>query len=305
MQIKFSDKSKVKEKYLRFIKSQEIKGELFKDKINQFEKYYVPLCGMIFQGYSKKKGTRIIGLAGSQGSGKSTISNILKIILKEGFNLNTIFISIDDFYKTLKMRQLMSKKTNNLFLTRGVPGTHDTKILLSCLKKLKDRTFKQFAIPKFDKSNDDRFPRRKWVKIIKKPDVVIFEGWCVGAKPQKKKDLLRPINELERLKDKNLKWRTKVNQELKKNYSKIFNLIDETIFLKAPSFKFVYKWRLLQEKKLKATTKGKKIMIKKELKNFIMFYERITKHMIKSSPKNLKSVITIDDKHRLKSIKFI
>ena len=117
MQIKFSDKSKAKEKYLRFIKSQEIKGELFKDKINQFEKYYVPLCGMIFQGYSKKKRTRIIGLAGSQGSGKSTISNILKIILKEGFNLNTIFISIDDFYKTLKMRQLMSKKTNNLFST--------------------------------------------------------------------------------------------------------------------------------------------------------------------------------------------
>ena len=58
-------------------------------------------------------------------------------------------------------------------------------------------------------------------------------------------------------------------------------------------------------KKLKATTKGKKIMTKKELKNFIMFYERITKHMIKSSPKNLKSVITIDDNHRLKSIKFI
>ena len=24
-------------------------------------------------------------------------------------------------------------------------------------------------------------------EIIKKPDVVIFEGWCVGAKPQKKK----------------------------------------------------------------------------------------------------------------------
>ena len=65
---------------------------------------------------------------------------------------------------------------------------------------------------------------------------------------KKKKDLLRPINELERLKDKDLKWRTKVNQELKKNYSKIFSLIDETIFLKVPSFKFVYKWRLLQEK---------------------------------------------------------
>ena len=31
------------------------------------------------------------------------------------------------------------------------------------------------------------------------------------------------------------------------------------IFLKIPSFEYVYKWRLLQEKKLKFTSKGKKL----------------------------------------------
>ena len=53
------------------------------------------------------------------------------------------------------------------------------------------------------------------------------------------------------------------------------------IFLKIPSFEYVYKWRLLQEKKLRVTSKGKKTMSNKQVKNFIMFYERITKHMLK------------------------
>ena len=43
-------------------------------------------------------------------------------------------------------------------------------------------------------------------------------------------------------------------------------------------------------------------MTKKEIKNFIMFYEK-HEHMIKSSPKNLNRNYN-DDNHRLKSIKF-
>ena len=41
-------------------------------------------------------------------------------------------------------------------------------------------------IPKFDKSLDDRLPKNRWLKV-KKPDIIIFEGWCVGVKAQKKK----------------------------------------------------------------------------------------------------------------------
>ena len=143
-----------------------------------------------------------------------------------------------------------------------------------------------------------------WQKIKKKPDIVIFEGWCVGVSPQKNKDLIRPINTLEKEKDKKRIWRNKVNEEIKVKYKKIFKLIDTNIFLQVPSFKHVYKWRLLQEKKLRLSSKGKKIMTKSQVKEFIMFYERLTKHMLKSFNKKEECVIRIDEKHKLNSIKF-
>jgi D-glycerate 3-kinase len=304
MQLNKLSYQKVKKKYLQFLKSQEVLSEPFRDKIGQLNNFYIPISQMIYDNYLRNKRTKIIGLTGGQGSGKSTISNILKIILKEYFNLSTIIFSIDDFYKTNKERRAMSKKVSPLFLTRGVPGTHDTKLLFNCVSSFKKTKFKKLLIPKFDKSNDDRLPKKKWQKINKKPNIVIFEGWCVGTTPQKKKDLLVSTNVLEKEKDKNRIWRNKVNGELKNQYKKIFKLIDKTIFLKVPSFKHIYKWRLLQERKLRVTSKGKKIMTDIQVKNFIMFYERLTKHMLKTLSEKVDSVIKIDNKHRLKSIKF-
>ena len=81
-------------------------------------------------------------------------------------------------------------------------------------------------------------------------------------------------------------------------------MIDKLIFLKVPSFKYVFKWRLLQEKKLRITSKGNKTMTDKQIKNFVMYYERITKHMLKTLPKKSDITISIDESHRLKSIKF-
>ena len=52
------------------------------------------------------------------------------------------------------------------------------------------------------------------------------------------------------------------------------------------------------------STKGKKVMNKSQIKNFIMFYERITKNMIKDLSNKANIVINIDKKHRLKNIKF-
>ena len=304
MQNKVLSYQKVKKKYLKFLKSQEVLSEPFRDKIGQLNNFYIPIARMIHKSYLKNKRTNIIGLTGGQGSGKSTISKILKIILKENYNLNTVIFSIDDFYKTLKERESMSRKVSPLFLTRGVPGTHDTQMLLKCLLKLKKTNFQKLQIPKFDKSIDDRVPKNKWQKVNKKPNIAIFEGWCVGAEPQKKMDLLVPINTLEKDKDKKRIWRNRVNQELRNKYNKIFRLIDKIIFLKVPSFKHVYKWRFLQEKKLKITSKGKKTMTNLQIKSFIMFYERLTKHMLITLSQKAEVMVKIDNQHRLKSIKF-
>ena len=295
---------KVKNKYLKFLKSQEVLTEPFRDKVGQLNNFFLPMSKMIHNGYLKNKKTQVIGLTGGQGSGKSTISNILKIILKESFSLKTVIFSIDDFYKTLKQRENMSKNISPLFMTRGVPGTHDTKMLLNTIKALKKTRFKKILIPKFNKGFDDRTSKNKWLRVNKKPNIVIFEGWCVGAEPQKKNDLLAPVNALEKHEDKKKIWRNKVNNELKKDYKKVFKLLDKIIFLKVPSFKHVFKWRLLQEKKLRITSKGKKTMSDNQIKNFIMFYERLTKHMLKKLVYKADLVIKIDTKHRLKSIKF-
>ena len=64
----------------------------------------------------------------------------------------------------------MSRKTHPLFITRGVPGTHDVKLLNQTIKKLKQKNFRTVLIPKFDKSKDDRFKKSKWQKVKVRPD---------------------------------------------------------------------------------------------------------------------------------------
>ncbi len=294
--------SNLTKRYLKFIKKQETIGEKFYDKKKQLKNFYLPLCLKLFKIYKTKNRPILIGLSGSQGSGKSTISQIIKIILNTNFNLNVISFSIDDFYKTLFERKKLSKSIHPLFMTRGVPGTHDSKMLYNTIKILLNKNFHSIKIPKFDKSIDDRSKSKFWQKIKKKPDIIIFEGWCVGAKPQTFKELKKPMNILEKDEDTKLTWRKKVNNELKTNYKKIFNLLDKKIYLKVPNFRFVLKWRLLQEKKLKFKFK-KKVMTSNEIKRFIMFYERLTKNMIKDLKKN-DTVIMIDKNHKIKSIKY-
>ena len=305
MNLKNFDISNGQKQYLRFLKKQESIETKFKNKEEQFKKFYFPLATLIYKKFVKKKRIILVGLGGGQGVGKTTISGILKLILNKVFFLETVIFSIDDFYKTSTERKEMSKNISKLFFTRGVPGTHDINMLSKVIKRLKKKKFRKILIPKFDKSSDDRFPKSKWTKVERKPNIIIFEGWCVGAKSQKQNSLKKPINELEREEDKDLNWRKKVNCELNSNYKKIFKLIDIFVFLKVPNFKFVYKWRLLQEKKLRKSSKGKKIMNNSEVKRFIMFYERITRNMFKSLSIKPKILVKIDTRHRFKVVKSI
>ena len=302
--LKYSSTIIVEKKYLRFLSTQEKKSKPFHNKINQLNNFYLPICEKIYQDYKKQKKVKIIGLSGGQGAGKSTITQVLKLILEIKYNLSVVCFSIDDFYKTLSERNSLAKNVNKLFQTRGVPGTHDTNLINKIFINLTKKKFKTVFIPCFDKSRDDRSPKKYWQKIDRKPKIIIFEGWCVGARPQQNKDLLKPINILEKKQDLDLKWRIRVNNELKNDYKKIFNKINMLIFLKVPNFDCVYKWRLLQEKKLKLTSKGKKIMSSLQVRGFIMYYERITIQMLKDLSHKAYAVLHLDRQHRLNKIKF-
>ena len=294
----------IKSDYLKFLKKKEVAGKPIVDKLGKLNKFYLPLADWIYSIFKKDNKTKIIGLSGGQGAGKSTITEILKFILKKKYKLNLCVFSIDDFYKTKIERKLLSKKIHPLFLTRGVPGTHDLNLMIKTIKQLKKKKFKTVFIPRFNKSIDDRHKRSKWQKIKNQPDVIIFEGWCVGAKHQTNTELKKPLNLIEKKYDPDCKWRKTVNNLLKNRYKKLFNKIDRLVYLQAPNFSHILKWRWLQEQKMKLTLKNKKTMSKSQVKNFIMFYERITKHMMKNSSKISDLTIFLDKSHRSKKMKF-
>ena len=295
---------KVSKDCFKFIKSQETPKDKFKNKEKMIRFFLVPISFWIATKV-RKKNPYIVGLAGGQGTGKTTISSILSIILRKCFKLNVFVISIDDFYKTRKERFLLSKKVHSLLMIRGVPGTHDINIMLDFFKKAKSKKFKSLKLPKFDKAIDDRYKKKLWYSIKKRPDVIIFEGWCIGARPQKNYQLKKHLNSIEKLNDQNLIWRKYVNYQLKKNYRKLFNQLNCLLYLKAKNFNLLQKWRLKQERKLltfSKKNKNLKIMNKKEVINFMQTYERITQNMFKDVPKYASIILNLNSNHQIKSV---
>ena len=296
---------KVKKDYLKFLNKEKIYNKSMSTHEINLKKIYIPIAFWINEKYKKKGKILFLGLSAGQGSGKTTVAAILKIILKVFFKLNVCVISIDDFYKTLSDRNKMAKQKHPLLKTRGVPGTHDISLISFFFNSLKKKKFKKTKLPKFNKSMDDRFSKNQWYKINKKPEIVLLEGWCVGAKPESNFSLKKPINSLEKYEDQYLIWRKFVNSNLKKEYKKVFGMIDYYIFMKIPNFKMVFKWRLLQENKLKKRLNDKKrIMSYKGIKRFIMFYQRITLQMIKDLSKSATVVMFLKKNHEVKKVLF-
>jgi len=295
--------NKIKKDCNKFIKSQETSTEKFKAKEKMIKSFLIPICFWIAK-KSNNKTPYFVGLAGGQGTGKTTISSILKIILTKYFKLKVFKISVDDFYKTRKDRISLSKKIHPMLLIRGAPGTHDINIMLSFFKKIKSKRFKNLKVPSFNKAADDRFNKKYWYNIKERPDVIIFEGWCVGAKPEKNSSLKRSINLVEKTSDTKLVWRKFVNQQLKSKYKKLYSQLNCLIYLKAKNFNLLQKWRLKQEHKLflkSSKTSKHKIMSKGDVINFMQTYQRITENMFRMTPKYASIVMHLNSNHQIKS----
>ncbi len=294
---------KVKKDCLKFIKSQETKADKFKHKEKMIKSFLIPLCFWISKKSTKKR-PFFVGLAGGQGTGKTTISSLIKIILTKYFKLKVFRISIDDFYKTRKERINLSKRVHPMLLIRGVPGTHDINLMLSFFKKAKSKKFKRLKLPTFNKAIDDRFSKKHWYDLKVRPDVVIFEGWCVGAKSEKNNTLKKTINSMEKAKDQKQIWRKYVNQQLKLKYKSLYSQLNCLIYLRAKNFSLLQKWRLKQERKLWIRSKIKsnlKIMSRGDIINFMQTYQRITQNMFRHMPKYASIIFNLNTNHQIKS----
>ena len=158
----------VKKDYLKFLNKEKILGKSKAEKIKILKKIYIPTSFWIERKYKEKGKTLFLGISGGQGSGKTTIAEILKIIIKKFFKRKIHVSSIDDFYKTFEERNKMSNNVHHLFKTRGVPGTHDTNLIKNFFGILKKKKFKRIKLPKFEKAIDNRLKKKYWFNIKKK-----------------------------------------------------------------------------------------------------------------------------------------
>ena len=233
----------------------------------------------------------VVGFCGSQGSGKSTGVAVLRLFL-EATGLRVATLSIDDLYLPKEARQRLAEDVHPLLATRGPPGTHEAALG----ERLLDVLFKSqiTSIPRFDKSRDTRADPSHWEQFQGPADVILFEGWCVGAKPEPPQALADPVNNLERNSDPDGKWRRYVNDALAGPYQKLFGHIQFLVFLEAPSFEVVAGWRKEQEAKLRARTGATSgVMNDDQIDRFVQFYERLTRFMLAEMPSRADAVVQL------------
>jgi D-glycerate 3-kinase len=234
-------------------------------------------------------GPVVVGINGAQGSGKTTLCQFLEVLLVE-HNQRSATLSIDDLYLTKAERERLAREVHPLLATRGVPGTHDTALGLSIIEDF--RAGRDLEIPRFDKSVDDRLsdPER-----VKGPlQVLLFEGWCLGARPQDEAALVESVNELEATEDPALVWRRYVNEALDGGYKALFGELDMLVMLKVPDFAAVRRNRALQEEKLRVRHPGAPgLMDEAALGRFLDQDERLTLHMLAEMPARADLVIEV------------
>lgn len=267
--------------------------------------FYLPLAHWVAeQRLAKKQLTLVLGVCGGQGSGKSTLTQFLSMVLERGFGLRTAGFSLDDLYLTRRYRTLLGKNQHPLLATRGVPGTHDVAMGLELLNRLSTLSQGESTyVPMFDKSVDDRAPLERWPTVSGPIDVVIFEGWCVGVPPQSESALSIPINQLEQMQDKQGHWRQYVNQQLAGPYSRLFARIHSLIMLKVPDLKAVQRWRTEQEEKLaERSERSDGVMNEAQISEFIMHFQRLTEHALTVLPEQADLCVHLNPAHAIDAI---
>ncbi len=251
----------------------------------------------------------ILGISGCQGSGKSTACELLESLLSAQ-GLVVARLSLDDFYLSQQQRKVLAQTVHPLLATRGAPGTHDTGLALTTLAAIRDSDRSSvIALPRFDKPTDNPLPRKEWPMLSARhnrpaADIVILEGWCLGATPQSASELALACNSLEREEDSDGHWRGFVNEKLAGDYQSLFSQLDRLLFLEAPSFECVLNWRIRQEARLRAhgsnsSRPAPALMSETQVERFVQHFERLTRHCLVQLPSVADTVFELDTTQRI------
>ncbi|MEM6581247.1 MAG: hypothetical protein AAF699_08250 [Pseudomonadota bacterium] len=273
------------------------------------ETWFEPLAPVLLSRFFKtpeRTNPILLGVNGCQGSGKSTFCAYLSAFLKSEHGMKVLVLSLDDFYLTRAERHHLGASVHPMLATRGVPGTHDIGLLIKTLDELWSRKRTHTVpIPRFDKATDDRHVPDKWDAVEGTVDLVLLEGWCMGARPQTDEELQRPVNELERLEDANCTWRSYVNNAMQQFFLPLYERVDAWIMLAAPSFACVFDWRLEQETKLAsaASDEHNAVMDPEMVKRFTQYFERLTVHCLTHLPDSVDYLLRLDEFRNIVSTK--
>ena len=265
--------------------------------------FYGPLAQRIQRLAQQMDRVPIIGINGGQGTGKSTCSELIAGLLEQK-GLKALVVSIDDLYYPKSVRLQLADEVHPLLITRGVPGTHEMSAFMELVKIARGESDgADFVIPRFDKGTDDRSP--EGTPFPKEGvDVILFEGWCVGATAQSNGEVKDACNAFEEQQDPDGRWRSYVNDHLAGSYAEAFELLDYLVMLKPPCFEVIYEWRGVQEERLRERLKDEgredsEAMNEEQLAFFISHYERLTHWMLAEMPERADEVFLINEAHNV------
>jgi D-glycerate 3-kinase len=218
-----------------------------------------------------------IGIAGSQGSGKSTLAAAWARA-----DPKVAHFSLDDVYLTTNARKALAAEIAPILKTRGPPGTHDLDLATRVLAQLAAaRARDATPLPRFDKLADAPIKAAQWPLYTGTANVVLVEGWCLGALPEPAEALAAPINAVEAELDPAGKARAYANTQLEAAYAKFFARFDAIVYLAAPDFEVVPRWRLEQEAGLRGVAvEALPADIRANIERFCAHFERTTRAML-------------------------
>ena len=235
-------------------------------------------------------------ISGGQGAGKSTLAALLVDALDRA-GVTAQQVGLDDYYLGRSERAALAQTVHRLFITRGVPGTHDVAQLCESLVAL--RKPGEVLLPRFDKGADEPCSVTQWLMVSAPVDTVVLDGWCLGARPESAAQLRAPISALERDEDTQGRWRGYVNQRLGEDYAQLLDGGEFLMYLQVPDLDAVYRWRAAQERQLPASQR----MTASQLRRFIAHFERLTRALDRQLAGRCDLTVSLGPRHGIRSLR--